>query len=301
MRVAQLETFVMLGETLSFSTTAQNLFMAQSSVSHQIDALERELGFALFYRNRHSVRLTPAGASLHEDARDVLVTLDSSIAKARNYAREYRGSLSVSYEGNVWETDILPQVISRCTRQCPDTYIQLRMEDNASRIRRLRNHERDVIFTVADKGPSRDGVCFQPLLDASLVCLMPASNPLAGRKSLVATDVIDQALIVLDPSKSPPEMLRLYATLQAECPGAIMYYADSATAACTMIRGGLGVAIMPDFEADLDPGLALVPFDSDEHLCYGIAWHHSEATDGIRAFVQAARTVCGVTGQTVPG
>jgi DNA-binding transcriptional LysR family regulator len=56
MEINKLKTFVDLATTLSFSHTADNLFISQSSVSKQIDSLEKELGHQLFKRNNKQVR-----------------------------------------------------------------------------------------------------------------------------------------------------------------------------------------------------------------------------------------------------
>lgn len=47
----------------SYTRAAQELFLTQSAVSRQIQALEEFLGVQLFRRTRHGVVLTPAGAT----------------------------------------------------------------------------------------------------------------------------------------------------------------------------------------------------------------------------------------------
>lgn len=64
MELRQLKSFIHLAETLNFSTTAKELFITQSTLSHQILQLEGELGQPLFYRNSHEVTLTEAGQTL---------------------------------------------------------------------------------------------------------------------------------------------------------------------------------------------------------------------------------------------
>ena len=54
--------FVEVANCLSFTTAAKNLYISQQAVSKQIDALEEELGFPLFYRTTRQVVLTPAGS-----------------------------------------------------------------------------------------------------------------------------------------------------------------------------------------------------------------------------------------------
>lgn len=57
----KIRLFLSLANTLSFTETANQLFITQQAVSKHISQLEGELGFPLFIRSTHSVRLTEAG------------------------------------------------------------------------------------------------------------------------------------------------------------------------------------------------------------------------------------------------
>ena len=61
MEMGQLRTFRAVAETLNFTRAAERLHMTQSAVSHQIKALEEELGEPLFIRAKRGVKLSQAG------------------------------------------------------------------------------------------------------------------------------------------------------------------------------------------------------------------------------------------------
>lgn len=61
MELWQLRTFRVVAETLNFTRAAERLNLTQSAVSHQIKALERELGEPLFIRTKRGVKLSQAG------------------------------------------------------------------------------------------------------------------------------------------------------------------------------------------------------------------------------------------------
>ena len=63
MRTAQLEYFVAVAETLSFTRASELCHVAQPAISQQIQSLEKELGFSLFVRSTKGVELTPPDAS----------------------------------------------------------------------------------------------------------------------------------------------------------------------------------------------------------------------------------------------
>jgi LysR family glycine cleavage system transcriptional activator len=59
MELAQLQTFRVVADTLNFTKAAARLHLTQSAVSHQIKALEKDLGEPLFLRSKRGVRLVP--------------------------------------------------------------------------------------------------------------------------------------------------------------------------------------------------------------------------------------------------
>ena len=72
MDVDKLRTFVNLAETLSFSKTAENLYIGQSNVSKHIHTLEKEIGNRLFLRNNKVTSLTEAGHLMYPYARKMV-------------------------------------------------------------------------------------------------------------------------------------------------------------------------------------------------------------------------------------
>ena len=71
----------------SFAEAAGELRLTQSAISHQIRALERELGQPLFRRVARSVVLTDAGKDFAQTVARVLRTLDDGVARLSPYRK----------------------------------------------------------------------------------------------------------------------------------------------------------------------------------------------------------------------
>lgn len=77
MEIWQLRTFKVIAETLNFTRASEKLNLTQSAVSHQIKALEEELGEPLFIRAKSGVILTRAGKITLEYANRILAEAEA--------------------------------------------------------------------------------------------------------------------------------------------------------------------------------------------------------------------------------
>lgn len=84
-----LKTFQVAAARESFKAAADELFVTPSAVSHQIRALEQQLGVMLFERGPHSLTLTEAGRRYLQHMDSVFARLETVTEQIRNrYARD---------------------------------------------------------------------------------------------------------------------------------------------------------------------------------------------------------------------
>ena len=117
MNTIQLECFLSVAEHLNFSRASEELKITQPAVSHQIRALEDELGVKLFSRTSKSVTLTEEGIMFLPDAQLILKTALS--ARERLGRHEHFISFEVGCH-NYLELNLLPPVF-----RAPDGRISL--------------------------------------------------------------------------------------------------------------------------------------------------------------------------------
>jgi len=89
-----LKAFEAAARNLSFTKAAEELFVTQAAVSHQIKTLEEHLGLKLFLRKNRSLLLTEEGQGYFLDIRDIFTQLIDATEKL--LARGAKGSLTVS-------------------------------------------------------------------------------------------------------------------------------------------------------------------------------------------------------------
>jgi len=290
MHVKQLECFVQLSETLSFSRTAELLYITQPTVTYQINTLEDELRLKLFIRTKRKVELTPAGVSFYNDMKDILTRTNISIAKAKHYSLAFESNISIGYEGNV-EVKYLPNILSTFKENFPHVHIYLKIADFKQKRNLLTNYNFDLIFTVKESIEDLSEVGYAELFNGRFVCVLPKDHPLAYKAIIKIDDLQNQSLILLDPLKCPSEMARVQKDIQIECPNSTVYFSDSALISYTMIKGGLGIAVMPNFVCPEDPELSIIPMDIRDIISYGIAWHRGNERDEIKGFAAITKQI----------
>ena len=85
----------------TFTRAAEQVFIAQPTLSQQIGRLEQLVGTPLLVRGRDGVRLTAAGAVLLDAARDVLSLVDHGVSRTRQAAGLGRQRLRVVMPSNL--------------------------------------------------------------------------------------------------------------------------------------------------------------------------------------------------------
>jgi DNA-binding transcriptional LysR family regulator len=193
MELRQLKTFRAVADHLSFTKTAQKLFMAQSSVSAQIKALENELEVKLFDRIGRQVLLTDAGSKLYDYARRMEEMTDEICTEISD--NQYvQGSLTIRVPETLAAV-YMPGIIDRFCSDNPKvklTFInctdrQLKEELNTGRI--------DLAFLMSEAIHFKE-VTVKFLKHEKLVLAAAPSHDLSNQKTIILSDLNDRTVLL---------------------------------------------------------------------------------------------------------
>src|SRR5882672_4756247 len=120
----QLEYFVTVVDEGSFTRAADILHVTQPGLSHQIQALERELGGPLLERLPRRVRLTPAGRTALPHARASLAHAERTSSAARRASGAETGELHIGTLFSL-SVGVLPGALRIWRRQYPELQAHL--------------------------------------------------------------------------------------------------------------------------------------------------------------------------------
>jgi LysR family transcriptional activator of glutamate synthase operon len=71
MTTEQMQYFIFMAQTLSFTKTAERFYLSQPTLSRQIKRIEDELGVELFIRSGSTVHITKAGERLYSGLKHI--------------------------------------------------------------------------------------------------------------------------------------------------------------------------------------------------------------------------------------
>lgn len=129
MDIQNLDAFVQVAETGSFSAAAETLHITQPAVSKRIALLEDELDGELFDRIGRVISLTEAGRALLPHAKSVQRELAAAARSVRDLSGEVSGELKLATSHHIG-LHRLPPVLSRFSRDYTSVQIDIDFMDS---------------------------------------------------------------------------------------------------------------------------------------------------------------------------
>ena len=146
MNLKQLEAFVKVTESGSFSKAAKLLFLTQPTVSAHISSLEKELDSRLFVRNTKEVKLSEEGKQLYQYARQ-MVELEKEIEQVFSKDAHREEKCITIATSTIPAQYILPKILMKFNERYPKEQVKLLETDSSQVVTKIIDHMVDVGFT----------------------------------------------------------------------------------------------------------------------------------------------------------
>lgn len=199
MTFTQLEIFSVLAKVGSFSRAAAALGITQSGVSHTIKLLETELGVSLLNREGGSLALTDVGTRLLSRANDILQQKEALQQEASLEQGIARGTLRIASFGATSSLRILPALMAQFQRVHPLVEVQIDEVVDEVVVQWLLERRVELGFVVLPD----ERFDTLPLVTDELVAVLPASHPLASKKTVSAKDFHNRPFIRTSAGSGP--------------------------------------------------------------------------------------------------
>lgn len=146
MNTEELKTFIFLSKVKNFTLAAEQLMVAQSTVTNRISELEKEVGKRLFMRGSKTVTLTEAGEIFLRYAERILELQDTSIDEI-NALSSHRRKFSVGAINATYEVYVKP-LVDACLKDNSVTSIKVMLGHSLDLIQQLQDNMLDMVFSA---------------------------------------------------------------------------------------------------------------------------------------------------------
>ncbi|WJN57981.1 MULTISPECIES: LysR family transcriptional regulator [unclassified Pseudomonas] len=187
MDLANLNAFIAIAETGSFSEAAERLHLTQPAVSKRIAGLEQQLDVRLFDRLGREVNLTEAGRALLPRAYQILGVLDDTRRALTNLNGEVSGRLTLATSHHIG-LHRLPPLLRAFTRSYPQVALDIQFLDSEVAYEEIL-HGRAELAVITLAPESREPVHAVPVWDDPLDFVAAPEHPLARNGAVTLADV----------------------------------------------------------------------------------------------------------------
>lgn len=187
MDLANLNAFLAVAESGSFSLAGERLHLTQPAVSKRIASLEQQMAVRLFDRLGREVSLTEAGRALLPRAYQILSVLDDTRRALRNLNGEVSGRLSLATSHHIG-LHRLPPILREYTRRYPRVSLDIQFLDSEVAYEEVLHGRAELgVITLAPhtQAPVRAFKVWDDLLDF----VTAPDHPLARQATVDLADV----------------------------------------------------------------------------------------------------------------
>jgi DNA-binding transcriptional LysR family regulator len=287
MNLDLLRTFAAVVEQGSLNRAAERLRVSQSTLTRQMQALEREVGGRLLERTASGVALTAVGRTLLEGMAPVLARFDTVLEESRRLARGQSDRLRVGYLSSA-VSDFLNPALTGLRREHPEVKIRLEDLSPGEQIAALRKGSIDVGL-VGHAGAFLSKEFYtRRLATVPVVVAMAENHRLAAKPSLRLADLSGEIFVGAHEQDMPGNNRWVMQLCRGA--GFTPRFVENAESlvhllATTVTEGA--VALVPDYVIRTSvPGVVFRPLrDASARCDVYVAWQRGKVSAVMKAFL----------------
>ena len=244
MELRQIRYFQCVARELSFTRAARLLHIAQPPLSRQIKMLEEELGVAVFERLGRGIQLTEAGRYFLDQTEKMTLRLEETINATRRIGQNDRMWFGVGFVPSTLYGH-MPALIRQLREMNNQVEIGLVEMTTLQQFDALKSGRIDIgVGRILLKDEEIERLV---LTDEPLALALPIRHPLAHRRSVKISDILNEPLI-LYPARPRPSyadhVLNLFK--QKGHSPVVAQEVNELQTAIGLVTAGIGVSIVPE-------------------------------------------------------
>ncbi len=293
MDIRTINTFVRAVELGSFTKAADELNYVQSTVTMQIQQLEKDLGYPLFDRIGNKLSLTSLGMEFLNYAYEILHTVKKAEMIGKNTA-DIHGVLRLGVSESILIGTMM-ELLPAFKEKYRNLDLQIKTGHTTELMEQLKQNQLDMLYLSANKNTDSDLSCHY-IHKEYLVFISGPDHPLARRRKIPFAELMQYHFLVTEregicygrlKELSAQYLVRVNDSVEI----------DNISVIAELVAKGMGIAFLPEYaiRTHTEEG-KLVKLDVDipeqiyysQVLCHKNRWI-SPFMAGLLAQIKAAR------------
>lgn len=238
--VHKLRIFAAVAQHLSFTRAAEALFLTQSAVSHQVAALEEELGAPLLRREGKKISLTEAGRVLTEHAARVFAALDAADEAVKRATRPGTGSLRIGASPAACQY-LIPEALREFRESYPEFELAIAVADSPAVAQQVIDGTIDLGILIRTAREKR--LVFHELFSDDLGFLVSPLHPWARARKVDRREIDSQHFVLYTRTSATFRTIEQY-LLKLQAPLRKFTELGSMEAIKELVKLGLGISVV---------------------------------------------------------
>ena len=265
MDIRGLQYFISAAECLNFTRAARECYITQTAMSLHIAKMEKELGFQLFSRKNHVVRLTPAGKDFYERSKRIVRSYEEAVQHGLDTASGSESGVSIIVPSSFEGLAVMP-ALNEFKRLHTANGISPRIVESRAIPEALRQGEADlaICWPYDTMGDSDFEVI--DIIRCTCCAVVNVHNPMASVPAVTAEMMQNERFAVVEPMGSPSDYREMRSRFDRA--GFVPKHktvAHSSEEVMLMAAADEAVGILPAYMADFAyPDVVFKDFDLPE-------------------------------------
>lgn len=237
------KTYIRVIETQNLSRTAEDFGLSQPAITKQIQALEDMYGVLLLERSGRRLKMTEAGETLYDHARELLRCMEKLDKAMEEIAEDRKGNLYLG-ASTIPGQYIIPALIKDFKENHPHISISLEIADTEKIFNKICERELDI--GIVGGWTNQRKVEGFPWLEDELVAVVPWDHKLAEKDTCCLADLQNENWIFREKGSGTRRAVEELITASKLNRDNLNIYmeAGSTEAVLAMVEAGMGISLV---------------------------------------------------------
>jgi LysR family transcriptional regulator for metE and metH len=229
-----------VAEVKNLTKAAENLYLSQSALSHQLKEIETFFDTQIFIRHSKQMLLTEAGKTILAAGENILKELELVKQRIKILNDEESGEIRVTtecYTSYHWLSKFMKDFKS----DYPEVVVRINADATFKTVTSLLNNEIDIGILEEN---TNSKLQYYPLFNDEFYALVSEDHDWAGRKTVRQENFADESYIMYN---IPCEESTIYSMLFKERRPKELYKIGLTEAIVEMVKAGIGVTVLPNW------------------------------------------------------